>query len=231
MVNITAKLFSMQDAAYRDFSAQLIPSVSLDSVIGVRIPLIRKMANELSSEEAETFLSQLPHKYFEEYHLHSFLIGKISDFDLCIKETERFLPYIDNWSVCDSFSPKVFKKHKSELLERINIWIASSHTYTVRFAIKMLMEHFLDGDFSKEYPKRIASVKTDEYYVKMMVAWYFATALAKQYDSILPYITEYRLDGEIHKMTIRKILDSYRIDEEQKKYIRTFTKPAKEADK
>ena len=231
MVDITEKLFSMQDKAYRDFSARLIPGVSLDSVIGVRIPLIRKLAKEITGEEGKAFLSKLPHRYFEEYHLHSFIIGKISDFDICMRETERFLPYIDNWSVCDSFSPKVFKKHKAELLDKIKVWLESDRTYTVRFAIKMLMDHFLDGDFSKEYPEMIASVKSDEYYVKMMVAWYFATALAKQYDDILPYVSEYKLDGDIHSMTIRKILDSYRISDEQKRQIRTFTRKIKETDK
>ncbi|MBP3333125.1 MAG: DNA alkylation repair protein [Clostridia bacterium] len=231
MTSIQEKLFLLKDAKYRDFSLRLIPDVPYESVIGVRIPLIRRLAKEMSVEDAKAFLSELPHTYFEEYHLHSFLIERISDFDLCIEETERFLPYIDNWSVCDSFSPKVFKRHRSELLERIKLWIESSHAYTVRFAIKMLMEHFLDEDFSKEYPEAVASVKSDEYYVKMMVAWYFATALAKQRDTILPYLTRYRLDGETHAMAIRKILDSYRISDEDKKYVRTFRSHSKEKDK
>ncbi|MBE6608775.1 MAG: DNA alkylation repair protein [Ruminococcaceae bacterium] len=225
MVDITEKLFSMQDKAYRDFNSKLVPNVKYESIIGVRIPLIRKTAKEISDEDAKVFLSSLPHGYFEEYHLHAFLIGKINDFDICIEEAERFLPYIDNWSVCDSFSPKVFKKHKGELLDKINVWLESTHTYTVRFAIKMLMEHFLDEDFRPEYPEKVASVKSDEYYVKMMAAWYFATALAKQYDAILPYLESCALDSEIHKMTVRKILDSYRISNEQKNYIRTFGQP------
>ena len=222
MTEISEKLLALQDIPYRDFNSRLIPGVALDSVIGVRIPLIRKMAKELPEKPSKLFLSELPHSYFEEYHLHAFLIGKIADFDVCIEEAERFLPYIDNWSVCDSFSPKVFKKHKSELLDYINVWLESTHTYTVRFAIKMLMEHFLGEDFRPEYPEKVASVKSDEYYVKMMVAWYFATALAKQYDAILPYIESDALDDDIHKMTVRKILDSYRIGDEEKNYIRTL---------
>ena len=222
MTEISEKLLALQDIPYRDFNSRLIPGVALDSVIGVRIPLIRKMAKELPEKPSKLFLSELPHSYFEEYHLHAFLIGKIADFDVCIEEAERFLPYIDNWSVCDSFSPKVFKKHKSELLDYINVWLESTHAYTVRFAIKMLMEHFLGEDFRPEYPEKVASVKSDEYYVKMMVAWYFATALAKQYDAILPYIESDALDDDIHKMTVRKILDSYRIGDEEKNYIRTL---------
>ena len=231
MTSIQEKLFSLKDSDYRDFSSRLIPGVPYESVIGVRIPLIRRLAKEISTEDAKAFLSELPHTYYEEYHLHSFLIERISDFDLCIEETERFLPYIDNWSVCDSFSPKVFKRHRSELLDKIKAWLESDRVYTLRFAVKMLMEHFLNEDFSKEYPKMVASVKSDEYYVKMMVAWYFATALAKQRDSILPYVTGYRLDSETHAMAIRKILDSYRISDEDKKYIRTFRSHSKEKDK
>ncbi len=212
----------MQDLKYRDFSARLTPSVEKELFIGVRIPEIRKLAKELPASEAEKFISVLPHQYVEEYQLHSFIIGKISDFERAIYETERFLPCVDNWAVCDSFSPKVFAKHKSELLIHTDKWLASSHAYTVRFGIKMLMEHFLGDNFSEEFPRKVALIKSDEYYVKMMVAWYFATALAKQYDSVISYMENRLLDPEIHKMTVRKALDSYRISDERKKYIRSL---------
>lgn len=218
---IQQKLFSLQDTKYRDFQAKLIPTVCADSVIGVRTPELRAFAKELAkSGDYDGFLSSLPHEYFEENQLHAFVISEIKDFEKCLSETERFLPFINNWATCDQLSPKVFKKHRAALLERIKVWIKSSHTYTVRFAIGMLMQHFLDEDFKIEYAEAVASVKSEEYYINMMIAWYFATALAKQYDAALPFISQMRLEIWTHNKTIQKAIESYRISDEKKNLLR-----------
>ncbi|MBQ9282105.1 MAG: DNA alkylation repair protein [Treponema sp.] len=219
--SIRQKLFSLQDKKYRDFQAKLIPTVAAEKIIGVRTPELRKFAKELSkSSDCESFLSQLPHEYFDENQLHAFLISEIKEFEACMAHLERFLPFIDNWATSDQLSPKVFKKNKAVLLEKIRLWISSSKTYTVRFGIGMLMQHFLDDDFSPEYAGLVASVKSDEYYVNMMIAWYFATALAKQYEAVLPFITEKRLSPWCHKKTIQKALESYRVSDERKDILR-----------
>ncbi len=223
-MDIRNKLLSIQDEKYRDFSARLIPSISKERIIGIRIPLIRSFAKEMSKDEALKYIQSCEHFYLEEFMLHSFIVAAIRDFDTCIYETEKLLPYIDSWSLCDSFSPRIFKKNKEKLLIYIEKWLKSEHTYTVRFALKMLMEHFLDEAFDEKYLEYAANIKSDEYYLKMMVAWYFATAAAKQYEFVLPYIENYRLDATTHKMTVRKIFDSYRITDAQKDYIRTFSK-------
>ena len=216
-------LFSMQDTKYRDFQSGLIPGKGADVMIGVRTPALRAYAKELVKEgDITSFLRDLPHKYFDEDQLHAFIISEIKDFDECMKETELFLPYVDNWATCDQMSPKVFKKHKKELLERIKIWLKSDKTYTVRFAIGMLMQHFLDDDFCIDYPEAVAGIRSDEYYINMMIAWYFATALAKQYDAVLPYITQNRLDVFTHNKAIQKSVESRRITPEQKEYLKTF---------
>lgn len=223
MTEIQEKLFSLADDDYRDFHSRLMPTVDPKLVIGVRVPKIRALAKETEkTQAAKDFIAVLPHKYYEENNLHSCLIAKIKDFDECMTEVERFLPFIDNWATCDMLSPKVFKKHRPELLERIKVWIRSEHTYTIRFGIEMLMSHFLDEDFSEEYPALAASVISDEYYVNMMIAWYFATALAKQYDTVLPYIEEHRLPEWVHRKTIQKAAESFRITDAQKKYLRTL---------
>lgn len=220
---IQEELFKNQDEKYRDFQAKLIPTVNPQSVIGVRTSVLRAFAKKLYKEnDFCDFLNDLPHKYFDENQLHAFLISEIKDFDFCIDELNKFLPFVDNWATCDQMSPKVFKKHKKELLEQIKIWILSEKTYTVRFAAGMLMQHFLDEDFCLEYPKMVLKIRSDEYYVKMMVAWYFATALAKQYDAVLPFLENKSLEKWTHNKAIQKALESYRVSDEQKKYLRTL---------
>ena len=220
---IRDKLFSLQDVKYRDFQVKLIPTVSPGSVIGVRTPDLRNFAKEVvKSADYDAFLSVLPHEYFDENQLHAFVISEIKDFEKCLSETEKFLPVVDNWATCDQLSPKIFKKNKAALLEKIKVWIKSSHTYTVRFAIGMLMQHFLDDDFLPEYAELVSSVKSEEYYINMMIAWYFATALAKQYDAALPFITENRLEKWTHNKTIQKAVESYRISDEKKEILRGY---------
>ena len=220
-MNITEQLLSMQDEAYKQFHCKLMPTVDSDTVIGVRVPMLRKLAKELyGTAEAEAFLSELPHKYYDENNLHAFLIAQIKDYNSCIAEVERFLPYINNWATCDGLSPKIFKKHLPELLEHIKVWLTSDETYTVRFAIGMLMQFYLDDAFDLQYSDMVAAVKSEEYYVNMMIAWYFATALAKQYDAVLPYLENHKLDIWTHNKTIQKAIESYRITDDQKKYLR-----------
>ena len=220
---IRKELFGLQDSKYRDFQSKLIPDIGPETMIGVRTPQLRKLAADLGKrEDIGVFLDDLPHRYFDENQLHAFIISGIRDFGKCISEVERFLPYVDNWATCDQMSPKVFRKHRPELLEHIRVWIRSNRTYTVRFATGMLMEHFLEEDFEPEYPDMVSQIRSDEYYVNMMTAWYFATALAKQYDRILPYLQENRLDPWTHNRTIRKAVESYRIMPEQKTYLRSL---------
>ena len=220
---IREHLFSMQDTKYRDFQVKLIPTVEASSVIGARTPQLRSYAKDLLKEGTyEAFLQDLPHKYFDENQLHAFVLSGIKDYEICMEELCRFLPYVDNWATCDQMSPKVFKKHKPELLEQIGKWIKSDETYTVRFAIGMLMEHFLDADFDPVYPEMVAAVRSEEYYVNMMIAWYFATALAKQYDAILPFLEEKKLDTWTHNKAIQKSVESYRITPEQKNYLKSL---------
>ncbi|MCR5638324.1 MAG: DNA alkylation repair protein [Lachnospiraceae bacterium] len=224
MEKIVKELFEMQDEKYRDFQSALIPGSDLEKVIGIRTPLLRKYAKNLPLEDAKAFLLELPHEYFDENQLHAFIVSEIKDIDACIKEVNIFLPYVDNWATCDQMSPVIFKKHKDKLLVEVKRWIASSETYTVRFGIKMLMQHFLDEDFNIEYPEMVAKIQSEEYYVKMMIAWYFATALAKQYDSVIPFIEEGRLEKWTHNKAIQKAIESFRITAEQKKYLRTLKK-------
>ena len=220
---ITTKLFSLQDTAYRDFQVKLIPGMDAEKEIGVRTPELRKLAKELAKrEDIREFLNDLPHQYFDENQLHAFILSGEKDFEKCMEDLERFLPYVDNWATCDQMSPKVFRKNRKKLLESINRWIGSEHTYTVRFAIKMLMEHFLDEDFAPIYPEMVATVRSEEYYIRMMIAWYFATALAKRYDAVLPYLKQEKLDVWTHNKAIQKAVESYRITEEQKIYLKSL---------
>ena len=219
-MDITGILRDMSDDKYRDFQSVLIPSIEKETVLGVRMPQIRKLAKTIITEDAEVFMNSLPHRYYDENQLHAVLISGIADFDRCIENTEKFVGYIDNWATCDTMSPKVFSKNKEELLKHIVVWIDSDHTYTVRFAIKMLMEHFLGESYSDEYPQMVARVKSEEYYVKMMIAWYFATALSKQWDLVFPYIKSRKLSVWIHNKTIQKALESYRITSSQKDILR-----------
>ena len=220
---IQARLFELQDLKYRDFQCKLMPTVDPETVIGVRTPDMRKLAKEFSkSPEAAEFLKISPHKYYEENNLHGHLIDTIKDYDQAISAIDAFLPYVDNWATCDLMSPKVFKKHLPELHEKIKEWLKSSHTYTVRFGIEMLMSFYLDEHFQPEMLELVVGVKSEEYYVNMMIAWYFATALAKQYDATLPVIQEQRLEKWTHNKAIQKAIESYRITNEQKAYLRTL---------
>ena len=223
MNKIEELLFNHRDAGYAAFQAKLTPTVDANLFIGVRVPEVRKLAKELkSAPETADFLKELPHKYYDENMLHGLLISEIKDYENAVAETDRFLPYVDNWAVCDIMSPKIFKKHKSELLVKIREWASSDETYTIRFGIEMLMSHYLDEDFKPEYLEIPAKVHSDEYYVNMMTAWFFATALAKQWDATIPYMESRRLDEWVHKKTIRKAIESYRITDEQKEYLRSL---------
>lgn len=222
-MDILSRLFELQDTAYRDFQSKLTPSVAPELFIGVRTPILRSLAKELKgSPEADTFLHTLPHKYYEENNLHSFLICLIKDYDKAIEETDRFLPYVDNWATCDQMSPAIFKKHREKLYIKTAEWLASGKTYTIRFGIEMLMSHFLDESFQPSVLERVAQIRSEEYYVNMMIAWFFATALAKQYYPALPYIVEHRLDTWTHNKAIQKAIESNRITPEQKEYLRTL---------
>ena len=225
-MNITdlhKKLYELQDLKYRDMQIKIIPNIDPESVIGVRTPELKAMAKEmLKAGDYMAFLGKLPHKYFEENQLHAFIISGIKDMDVCLEELEKFLPYVDNWATCDQMSPKIFKKHREILLIHIKKWITSGKTYSVRFGVGMLMEHFLDEDYDSKYPEMVAKLRSKEYYVNMMIAWYFATALAKQYESILPYIEEKRLDDWTHNKAIQKSVESRRITEEQKTYLKSL---------
>ena len=220
---IRAELFKMQDMDYRDFNSKLIPTVDKESMIGIRTPDLRKYAKQLGkSSDVIEFLQTLPHKYFDENQLHAFIISEIKDFKNCIDEINRFLPYIDNWATCDQLSPKVFKKYHNELFEYIKDWLKSNKVYTLRFGIGMLMEHFLDEDFDILYPEIVSKIRSGEYYINMMIAWYFATALAKQYESIIPFIENNSLDIWTHNKAIQKAVESLRISDEKKEYLKSL---------
>lgn len=220
---VRAQLFGLQDETYRDFQSALMPTVPKEKVIGVRTPALRKLAKQLAgTPQAEAFLQALPHDYYEENNLHAFLIEAIRDYGTALAETEKFLPYIDNWATCDFPEPKCFRKNKKAVLEEVRKWIASTETYTIRYGIGMLMRLFLDEDFSPEYLEMAAGVQSQEYYVNMMIAWYFATALAKQWDAAVPYIEQHRLSEWVHKKTIQKAVESYRITSEQKEYLKGY---------
>lgn len=222
MKQIVDILKSKQDLKYRKIQLSIIPNVEPDRIIGVRTPELRNLAKELDKEAAQKFLSELPHYYFEENQLHSFTISRIKDYKECLEAVNKFLPYIDNWATCDQLSPKAFIKNKDSLIKEIKKWLKIDHVYTKRFAIEMLMTHFLDEDFKEEYLDLVANIKSEEYYLNMMIAWYFATALAKQYDSSIIYIKEKRLYPWVHNKTIQKAVESYRISEEQKAFLKTL---------
>ena len=220
---IREELFRIRDIEYRDFQVRLIPSVEPDQVIGVRTPALRKYARQLAKRaDAQIFLRDLPHRYFDENQLHAIMISGIKDYGKCLEEVNIFLPCVDNWATCDQLSPAVFKKHRRELIREIRNWIDSDRTYTVRFGLGMLMSHFLDEDFDPAFLDLAAEVRSEEYYINMMIAWYFATALAKQYDAALPYIEDRRLDTWTHNRTIQKAVESFRISPEQKDYLRSL---------
>ncbi len=222
-MTVYERLLSFQDEKYIDFQSKLVPNIDKNTIIGVKTPQMKEIVKEVfGTEEATDFLKVLPHKYYEENLIHFFLIAKIKDFDECVREVERFLPYIDCWPVCDQGSPMVFKKNHDKLLPLIKKWIKSKHVYTARFGMRMLMNEFLNDDFKEEYLEWVASKTGDDYYLKMMVAWFFATALAKQYDSAVKYIENKRLDPWIQQKTIQKAIESYRVSDEHKEYLKKF---------
>ena len=221
--DIREDLFANQDVKYRDFQSKLTPTIEANTAIGVRTPVLRKLAKDYSKrQDVDDFLADLPHKYFDENQLHAFILSEIKDFDECIGKLERFLPFVDNWATCDQMSPKCFKKNHEKLLPYLNKWIKSDDTYTVRFAIVTFMAHFLDEDFDEGYLKLVSDIKSDEYYINMAIAWYFATALAKQYDKTIPYIENKTLDVWTHNKAIQKSIESYRVTAEHKEYLKSL---------
>ena len=222
-MSIRETLFSLRDEKFAAFQARLIPNVAPERIIGVRPPALRKLAKTLrGSGEAEEFLKALRHDVFEENNLHAFLLCEMKDFDACVQAVEDFLPYVDNWATCDQMSPGVFRKNKQALLPYIRCWIASERCYTRRFGTGMLMSHFLDEDFREEYLRLVSDKRSEEYYVNMMIAWYFATALAKQYEAALPYLENRRLDPWVHNKTIQKAVESFRVSDEHKACLRAL---------
>ena len=220
---IRERLFQLQDEKYRDFQSKLIPNLEASVMIGVRTPELRKLSREMvRRENIGEFLDALPHRYFDENQLHAFILSEIRDYDRCVEAVCRFLPYVDNWATCDQMSPKVFRRKRQAMLPHIREWIDSGKTYTVRFGIGMLMSHFLDEGFDQTYAETVASIRSEEYYVNMMIAWYFATALVGHYEEILPFLEEKPLDPWTHNKAIQKAIESYRITEEQKAYLRTL---------
>lgn len=223
VLSLREKLFELRDLKYRDFHSRLIPSVPKEQVIGIRTPVLRKFAKEYAkTEEAAEFIKILPHGYYEENNLHMLIISGIRDYEVCIAEIERFLPFIDNWATCDMPVPRCFYENKEDVLERAKGWIKSDEAFTVRYGIGVLMSMFLDEDFDSVYPKLVASVRSEQYYVNMMIAWYFATALAKRWEEVIPFIEKRQLDKWTHNKAIQKAVESYRITSEQKAYLKSL---------
>ena len=221
--SLQIELFSLQDLKYKEFHQKLMPTVNPDKVIGIRTPVLRKFAKIFGKRaEAESFLKNLPHKYYEEDNLHAFLLEEIRDYETLIEELNKFLPFVDNWATCDMMRPKILKNHKIELLEDIKRWLNSKDTYTIRFAVNCLMNYYLEEDFKSEYLQWVKNIESDEYYINMVRAWYFATALAKQYDETVKILENNALDKWTHNKTIQKANESYRITKEQKEYLRTL---------
>ena len=217
------QLFTMQDLKYRDFHSRLLPGIDKETIIGIRTPILRKFAKEFGkTEEAKAFLQELPHQYYEENNLHLMIVNAEKDYAACLEQVKRFLPYINNWATCDLPLPKCYAMHKKELLNEIPQWLASGETYIMRYGMGVLMSLYLDEDFKPEYLEWVISVRSEEYYVNMMIAWYLATALAKQWDATIPYLEEKRLSEWVHKKTIQKAIESYRITPEQKVYLRSL---------
>lgn len=221
-MSVREELLALRDEKNAAFLARLIPNLPPESILGARTPELRSLARRLrGTEEAARFLEELPHALFEENQLHAFLIAEIRDYARCLREVERFLPFVDNWATCDGLRPKVFQRHRTELIQPVKRWIDSGETYTVRFGLGMLMTHYLDADFRPEFLDW-AAVRSEEYYVRMMAAWYFATALAKQYEAALPVLEQRRLDPWTHNKTIQKAAESFRVPEEHKAVLRTL---------
>lgn len=220
-MKIYKELQALKEKEYADFQAKLVPTIEPSTILGIRVPKLRALAKSyMRDQECQVFLDSLPHNYYDENMLHAILISEMKDYDKCINRLEAFLPYVDNWAVCDIMSPKLFKRYRGDLMTRIKVWIASEETYTIRFGLGMLMTHFLDEDFRPEYLDMASSIRSDEYYVNMMIAWFFATALAKQWEVSLPYIEDKRLDDWTHKKAIQKARESLRISKEKKEYLK-----------
>ena len=222
MATIQKQLFDLKDSKYKEFTAKLTPTISSENFIGVSVPKLRQLSKQLSQNDIDEFLTSLPHEYYDENLLHSILLCSVKPFEKSLNYVENFLPFVDNWAVCDTLIPKIFGKEKTKLLEKINEWILSKNTFTIRFGIKMLMTHFLDSDFKKEYLHLAANIKSDEYYVNMMIAWFFATALAKQWDETFEFIKQNKLSTWVHNKAIQKACESYRITSEQKVLLKTL---------
>jgi 3-methyladenine DNA glycosylase AlkD len=224
--NIQKQLFALKDKKYQIFQCRLMPNIAPERVIGIRTPVLRTLAKKIAKTPcAAEFISILPHEYYEENNLHGFIIETIKDFDEAVRAVDAFLPYVDNWATCDQIKPKAFKKNIPELYKKTKKWIKSDETYTIRFGIEMLMNFFLDENFMPESAGVVADIRSDEYYVNMMSAWYFATALAKQYKAVIPYIEQNELPVWVHNKTIQKAVESYRITDGQKQYLRTLKRP------
>ncbi|WP_455257958.1 DNA alkylation repair protein [Peptoniphilus asaccharolyticus] len=214
-------MFGLQDLEYAEFQSKLVPTIDRELFIGVRVPVLRKLAKEIiKGENHLEFLNELPHRYYDENMLHSIILSELKDYDLCLELVEKFLPYVDNWAVCDSLSPKSFSKHKIELMDKIRQWSSSKKVYTCRFGLEMIMKHFMDEDFKEEYLKIPLAIHSEEYYINMMIAWLFATSLAKQWDSTILLIEDKSLSTWVHNKTIQKACESFRIKKEQKVYLR-----------
>lgn len=223
LTEIQKKLYNLKDEKYREFTSKLIPEISKDEIIGVRTPHLKNLAKEIFIKgNYEGFLKELPHKYHEENLLHGFIIGKIKEYEKALGFTEKFLPYVNNWAVCDSLRPASFRKNKSSMLKSIKKWVKSGHVHTIRFGVEMLMCHYLDDDFKEDYLEIPAEIKSEEYYVNMMIAWFYATALAKRYDETLPYLESKRLSTWVHNKTIQKAIESYRITPNKKEYLKSL---------
>ena len=218
-MDIQKELFALKDPEYRDFHARLVPNIEKDAIIGVRLPQLRALAKK-ARPQAEAFFKELPHKYYEENTLHAILVSEIADYDRCVRELDAFLPYVDNWATCDAIRPRAFKKNRERLAQDIEKWLESGHTYTVRFAVEMLMTHFLDEDFDEKYLERVSGIKSEEYYINMMLAWYFQAALVKRWDFAIPFLEERRLPKWVHNKAIQKACESYRMTKEQKEYLK-----------
>ena len=225
MNNLEKKLFKLQDKKFRDFNVKLVNNIDPDTIIGIKTPELKTIAKDLyQNNNYHNFLYDLPHKYFEENQIHAFIISLMKDYDEAMDELEKFLPYIDNWATCDQLKVKCFSKHKDDLLKHINKWLKNKHSYTIRFGIKALMDYYLDEDYDSKYPEMVRKVKSDDYYVKMMQAWYYATALAKQKDDIIIYLQDNKLDDWVHNKTIQKAIESNRISDKDKEYLKTCRK-------
>ena len=220
-MTVYERLVACGDEQYRDFQSKLVPNIPKETILGVRTPDMRRIAKEIrGTGEAEAFLGELPHRYYEENQVHFFLIAMIKDFDQCVQAVKTFLPYVDCWPVCDQSTPKVFAKNHEKLLPLIRKWMGSDHVYTVRFGIRMLMNEFLGEDFQPEYLAWVAGVQGEDYYIKMMVAWYFATALAKQYDASVVYIEQHKLEPWTHRKAIQKAIESFRVTDAHKEQLK-----------